>query len=68
MGKAKTAYYEKSGLKFDIRTTTEVIITLSEDRAECIAHQLDVMLGGEVDEAEYGDLADFVKGLNEVTS
>ena len=55
------------GIDITQRVEKTVIITLSQDRADCIAHQLDGFCGGEVDDDDFPDLHDFIEALNEVT-
>ena len=55
------------GIEVRVETKKTVHITLSQDRADCIAAQLDGVLGGEVDPDEFADLHDFIEMLNAVT-
>lgn len=63
--KVKTS--QRAGINIRAETTKTIRIELSQDRAECIWHQLVEIAGIDIsDDSECGDAADFLLALNEV--
>lgn len=56
---------DKLGLKVRKETSTTVFVEISKDRLECALHQLDLVIGGELDDDEHRDLKDLVDALEE---
>jgi hypothetical protein len=59
--------FRKGCVNIEIVTTKKVVITMSMDGADCVAHQLDILMGGGTDNNELADVSDLYQMLCEAT-